>query len=181
MEKQAILAVSFGTSYPETREKTIDRIEEDMRQAYPDDTVYRAWTSKMIIRKLRERDHMIVPTVPEALEQIKKDGVTDLIVQPTHIINGIENDQMKEEVLAQKGFFRSVRFGNPLLTTTEDNIAVLTALMEEYKEIPKEDAIVFMGHGTTHHANAVYAALDYKMCIRDRISVLQKIISTMKS
>ena len=98
MEKQAILTVSFGTSYSETREKTIDRIEEDMRQAYPDDTVYRAWTSKMIIRKLRERDHMIVPTVPEALEQIKKDGVTDLIVQPTHIINGIENDQMKEDV-----------------------------------------------------------------------------------
>lgn len=163
MEKQAILAVSFGTSYSDTREKTIDRIEEDMRQAYPDDTVYRAWTSKMIIRKLRERDHMIVPTVPEALEQIKKDGVTDLIVQPTHIINGIENDQMKEEVLAQKGFFRSVRFGTPLLTTTEDNIAVLTALMEEYEDIPKEDAIVFMGHGTTHHANAVYAALDYTL------------------
>ena len=38
MEKQAILTVSFGTSYSETREKTIDRIEEDMRQAYPDDT-----------------------------------------------------------------------------------------------------------------------------------------------
>ena len=48
MEKQAILAVSFGTSYPETREKTIDRIEEDMRQAYPDDTVYRAWTLSLI-------------------------------------------------------------------------------------------------------------------------------------
>ena len=39
-----ILAVSFGTSHADTREKTIDRIEEDIQKAYPDDKVYRGWT-----------------------------------------------------------------------------------------------------------------------------------------
>ena len=52
MAGNAILAVSFGTSHADTREKTIDRIEEDIQKAYPDDKVYRAWTSKMIIKKI---------------------------------------------------------------------------------------------------------------------------------
>ena len=51
--KKAILVVSFGTSVNETREKTIDRIETDIRNANPDAAIYRAWTSKMIIRKLK--------------------------------------------------------------------------------------------------------------------------------
>ena len=51
--KKAILVVSFGTSVNETREKTIDRIEADIRNANPDAAIYRAWTSKMIIRKLK--------------------------------------------------------------------------------------------------------------------------------
>ena len=45
--KKAILAVSFGTSVNETREKTIDVIEDSIRRAYPDYKLYRAWTSKM--------------------------------------------------------------------------------------------------------------------------------------
>ena len=42
-KKKAILAVSFGTSFHETREKTIDRIEADLAAAYPEYTLYRAW------------------------------------------------------------------------------------------------------------------------------------------
>ena len=41
-KKKAILAVSFGTSFHETREKTIDRIEADLAAAYPEYTLYRA-------------------------------------------------------------------------------------------------------------------------------------------
>ena len=92
-KKKAILAVSFGTSFHETREKTIDRIEADLAAAYPEYTLYRAWTSKMIITKLKKRDGIVIPTVAEAVEQMISDGVQELIVQPTHIINGIENDR----------------------------------------------------------------------------------------
>ncbi len=159
--KKAILVVSFGTSFPETRAKTIDRIEADMAAAYPEYTLYRAWTSKMIIAKLKKRDGIVIPTVAEAVEQMIADGVQELIVQPTHIINGIENDLMKEDVLARQGAFKKIAFGDPLLTTTEDNVAVLQAVMSEFPPISEDEALVFMGHGTTHYANTVYAALDY--------------------
>ena len=80
-KKKAILVVSFGTSFAKTREKTIDRIEADIAAAYPDYTLYRAWTSKMIIAKLRRRDGIEVPTVEEAVEQMAADGVQELLVQ----------------------------------------------------------------------------------------------------
>ena len=142
--KKAILVVSFGTSVNETREKTIDCIEADIRKANPDASIYRAWTSKMIIRKLKNRDGVTIHTVKEAMEAMIRDGIKELIVQPTHIINGIENDLMKEDVLAYADHFDSIRFGTPLLTSTKDI----------------EEAIL-MGHGTTHYANTAYAALDY--------------------
>ena len=36
MAKKAILVVSFGTSYKETREKTIDALENAVAKKYPD-------------------------------------------------------------------------------------------------------------------------------------------------
>ena len=115
--KKAILVVSFGTSVNETREKTIDCIEADIREANPDASIYRAWTSKMIIRKLKNRDGITIHTVKEAMEAMIRDGIKELIVQPTHIINGIENDLMKEDVLAYADHFDSIRFGPALRTS----------------------------------------------------------------
>lgn len=158
-DKKALLVVSFGTGFPLTREKTIDRIEESLSMSFPDRTLYRAWTSGMIIRKLQKKD-IFVMNVREAMEAMIHDGITDVIVQPTHVINGIENDRMKEDILSYADSFASVSIGVPLLTSTQDNEEAIRAVMNEW-QIPEEEALVFMGHGTTHYANSIYAALDY--------------------
>ena len=54
--QKAILAVSFGTSHSDTRKVTIDAIEEDLKAAFEDCSLYRAWTSKMILARLEKRD-----------------------------------------------------------------------------------------------------------------------------
>lgn len=159
--KKAILAVSFGTTHNDSRKVTIDAIEDDMRAAFPEYALYRAWTSNMIIQKLKKRDHVSIDTVKEAMERMKQDGITDVLVQPTHVINGIENDQMKEDALLFCGDFHSISFGDPLLTSEADSLDVIRAVAEEFPDLQKEDALVLMGHGTTHYANAIYAALDY--------------------
>ena len=159
--KKAILAVSFGTSHNDTRKVTIDAIERDMQEAFPDYMLYRAWTSKMIIKKLKNRDNVHVFTVREAMEQMKKDGITDVLIQPTHVINGIENDLMKEDALAYRDDFHSITFGDPLLTSAEDNLAVIQAIADEFSDLAQDQVLVLMGHGTTHYANSIYAALDY--------------------
>lgn len=160
-KKQAILVVSFGTSYEETRKVTIDAIEESIQEAFQDFKLYRAWTSKMILAKIKKRDGIIIPNVKEAMEQMKSDGITDVVIQPTHVINGIENDLMKEDALAYQEYFHSIRFGDPLLTTEEDSKTVIDAITEEFSGLSEDEVLVLMGHGTTHYANAIYAALDY--------------------
>ncbi|MBS5764208.1 MAG: sirohydrochlorin cobaltochelatase [Lachnospiraceae bacterium] len=139
IEKKAILVVSFGTSHENTRAVTIDAIESEIASAFPDFAIYRAWTSGMIIRKILKRDHVKIFTVSEAMEQMRADGITDVIIQPTHVINGIENDLMKEHALSFRDAFRSIRFGTPLLTSEADNRAVIAAVTD-----------------------AIYAALDYQ-------------------
>ena len=159
--KKAILAVSFGTSHNDTRKITIDAIEQDMQAAFPDYALYRACTSKMIIKKVNARDGVHICNVKEAMEKMLQDGITDVLVQPTHVINGIENDLMKEDALAFQEQFHSISFGDPLLTSEQDNLAVIDAITSEFKTLTKDEVLVLMGHGTTHYANAIYAALDY--------------------
>lgn len=160
-QKKAILVVSFGTSHNDTREVTIDAIEQDIQDAFPHYALYRAWTSKMIIKKVKNRDNVHINTVKEAMEQMRRDGITDVLVQPTHVINGIENDLMKEDALSYQDDFHSISFGDPLLTSAQDNLDVIQAVADEFPDLKSEDVLVLMGHGTTHYANAIYAALDY--------------------
>jgi sirohydrochlorin cobaltochelatase len=163
MEKEttkAILVVSFGTSYNDTRAVTIDAIEEAIAKAFPDCKVYRAWTSRKIIAKLKKRDGIHIHTIEEAMITMEADGITDVVVQPTHVINGIENDQMKEEVLAYRDRFHSIRFGAPLLTSDKDQKALVQAIASEFHELRADEVLVLMGHGTMHEMNSVYETLD---------------------
>jgi cobalamin biosynthesis Co2+ chelatase CbiK len=161
MDRKAILVVSFGTSHGDTRRKTIDQIEIDIKNEYPEYMIYRAFTSKTIIEILKRRDNINVFTVSEAMEQIKRDGINDVIIQPTHILNGIENDMMIHEVNLYKKDFNSIIFGAPLLNDTEDYWKVIKAFTRKVPAISKNEAIVCMGHGTEHYTNVSYAALNY--------------------
>lgn len=159
--KKAILVVSFGTSYKETREKTIDAIENEIKNSFPDYTIYRAFTSNMIIKKLLKTDNLKIFTVKEALEKLIADNVKELIVQPTHVINGIENDLMVETVLKYKDNFESIKIGNPLLTSTLDYENLVKIIIKEFSHLKEKEALVCMGHGSDHYSNSTYPALDY--------------------
>lgn len=159
--KKAILVVSFGTSYEETRKKTIDCIEQEIQAAYPEYQVYRAWTSKMIMKKLKARDGIHIMNVREAMEQMEKDGIEEVIVQPTHVMNGYENDLMTEDAKAYSSHFSRVAIGAPLLTSMEDQTRIIKAVAENLP-VEKDEALILMGHGTEHFANSIYAALDYQ-------------------
>lgn len=161
MTKKALLVVSFGTSYKETREKNIEHIEKILADKFPDRTFFHAYTSGMILKKLRERDHLFIPNVQEAMADIVNQGFTDLLVQPTHIMNGVENDLMKADILSFKDHFSSLSFGAPLLTDTSDLFYVIDALTQELPDLLEQEALVWMGHGSTHYANMLYGALDY--------------------
>lgn len=159
--KKAILAVSFGTTHHDTLERTIAAIEADLAAAFPDRDLFRAFTSGMVIRRLRERDGLEVDSVPEALERLLSLGYEDVVLQSTHVINGEERDKMAAQAQPYAARFRRLTIGAPLLTEIGDYFATARALLARLPEQREDTALVFMGHGTEHHANAVYALLEY--------------------
>lgn len=158
-EKKVLLAVSFGTSYDDNRDLSIGAVETALQAAFPDYEVRRAFTSQIIIDILAERG-LEIDDVTEAMERLVADGVTDVIIQPTHVMNGYEYDDVMAEIAPYQSKFAGFRVGNPLLISDEDFSAVASILVEETSAYNAEGtAIVFMGHGTHHEANATYAKL----------------------
>lgn len=161
-QTSAILVVSFGTTHDDTREKTIDVIRDMITAASPEYAIYEAWTSKIIMSKILKREGKHIFNVSEAMEQMHKDGIKDVIIQPTHVLNGIENDYMIDDAMDFADDFNSIAFGNPLLTTEEDNEVVIEALAAEFAHVAEDEALVLMGHGSEHYVNPIYAAMDYQ-------------------
>lgn len=158
-EKTAILVISFGTSYEETRKKTIEQIESDLHHAFPEYPLYRAWTSPRIRAKLRKRDGIHIMDIDEAMTQLKADGIRNVIVQPTYVITGFESDAMKKKVLAHKKDFDSVIICDSLMVTKQDKEEVCQAMAQEYHP-DSDEILLFMGHGTEHVANELYPEMD---------------------
>lgn len=159
-EKPVILAVSFGTSYNDSREKTIGAVEKAIAEANPDYEVRRAFTAQTVIDILKERDNIETDNVDEAFERLVNDGVKTLVVQPTHVMSGYEYDDLVAAADAYKDKFDKISIGAPLLTSDEDYSRVADALIEDTKAYSNDEtAIVFMGHGTEHNANSTYEKL----------------------
>ena len=70
INKKAKLVVSFGTSYNDTREKTIGAIERKIADEFPEFDIRRAFTSKIIINILKERDNLKIDNVTEAMNKL---------------------------------------------------------------------------------------------------------------
>lgn len=160
MMEKGILAVSFGTSHIDTLEKSISVIEHEIARKFPEWQVYRAFTSRMIVRKLKRTENIEIDTVAEALERMAADGIREVIVQPTHIINGIENDRMMENLMEKMSLFSKIRVGKPLLSSVDDYKKAIHAVMSEVG-LENGEMLVLMGHGTDHHANSAYPTLEY--------------------
>ena len=157
----AIILVSFGTSYEDNRQATIVAVEKDVREAFPDAYVTSAYTSTMIRKKLLERDGTKIFSVSEALEDVKARGYRTVLVQPTHLMYGLEYNEMKSLAAPYERQFDTVLYGEPLLATTEDISAVL-AVLAQGNPLGKRQALVLMGHGTEYFSNFLYAAMDYQ-------------------
>jgi sirohydrochlorin cobaltochelatase len=157
--KKGILVVSFGTSYADTRKVTIEACEEKIAASFPDYEVRRAFTSKMIIKKLKERDNLEIDYPEEALNKMKEDGFTEVIVQPLHIIPGIEYEEVLAVVDNFKESFKEITVGRPVLYGMEDYETAVEALKQQLPELNEDQAVILMGHGTSHPANACYSCL----------------------
>ena len=159
-KEDAVLVVSFGTSYNDSRKKTIEEIEKTIAGHFHGYEFHRAFTSRVIINILKKRDSISIDGVSEAMERLLNQGIKRVLVQPTHVMSGEEFDAMMEEMSPYEASFEAVAVGAPLLTSDEDYERLVRILAEDTKEFDQEGTeIILMGHGTEHAANEVYVRL----------------------
>lgn len=162
--EKELLVVSFGTSFNDNRVATIGAIENAMEEAFPEYSVRRGFTAQIIIDHVKNRDGEVIDNFGEALNRAIDNGVKTLVVQPTHLMNGLEYNDVMDELAQYAEEFEQVAVGEPLLTSDEDYQVVINAITEDTKaQDDGETAIVFMGHGTEAESNQIYATMQEKL------------------
>jgi len=160
--KKAILITSFGTSHLDTLDKTIVVIEKEVEEKYKNEyDVFRAFTSHMIIKSLKDKYDMNAMTPEEALKNLKLCGYDEVVVQPLHIIPGEEYDYIKRVVNSYKESFKNLIIGRPLLYFQSEEVNLdYDDLIDELKKVmPKGENVLLVGHGTNHPASSCYGCL----------------------
>jgi sirohydrochlorin cobaltochelatase len=123
-------------------------------------SVRRAFTSQIIIDHVASRDGVTIDNVKQALDRAVANGVETLVVQPTHLMNGLEYSDLVKELGDYSDAFTRITVGEPLLTSDDDFARVAEAVVAETAAYDDgETAICFMGHGTEADSNAVYAKM----------------------
>ena len=159
-----LLVVSFGTSFNDNRVATIGAVEAAMEKAFPDYSVRRGFTANIIIEHIQRRDGEIIDDVEQALDRAKANGVKNLLVQPTHLMNGYEYGDLVKELEGRQGDFESIKIGAPLLTSDEDFTQVAQAMVDATKDLVDEKtAVCYMGHGTEAASNGIYARMQEEL------------------
>lgn len=161
--KKALLVISFGTSYEDTLKKTIEACEQKLAAAFPGYSLKRAFTSHMIIRKLKRIKGIDVDTPAMAVERLILDKYDEVLIQPLHIIPGEEyNVKVLESILPFKNKFSKFAVGKPLIYSIDDYDMVLDALVGQMPEMKEKEILILMGHGSDHPANSTYSCLQAK-------------------
>ena len=159
-DKASVLMVHFGTTFDDTRKNTIDAVNDEAKKEFPDMEIREAYTSRIIMRRLKERG-IVKDNPAEALDKLAKEGYTHIIVQPTNVINGVESKTLEQQLEMYKDKFKEIRTGSALLSAPEDYKAVAEIINKEVGELADDEAVVLVGHGTHDSGNAAYPAMDY--------------------
>lgn len=167
--KRGMLFVSFGTSHEETRIKTIDAIQGKVQAAYPDCAQYSAWTSGIIIKKVKAERGEHHDTLDEALARMTADGIEDLVVSTTCLMKGAEMAKIRKAVWAWADEHNvPTHLADPLMASEDDLKAIAQVICDEFAFVGKDEALLLMGHGSPFASNKAYSQLQSELAAKGR-------------
>jgi len=160
MSKKALLMVHFGTTHNDTKILTIDKMNDKFADEYKDYDQFYAYTSRIVLKRLKDRGDIFNNPI-RILNVIADQGYDELLVQTSHIIPGIEYENLVREVNSVSNRFKSIKIGKPLLYYIDDYKKCVEALADEYVPKNKKEALVLVCHGTDSPLATSYAMIEY--------------------
>ena len=168
-DKDAILVTSFGTTYKETRRRTIDAVFEEIKAACPGVKAELAFTSHIVIERIKKNECITYPTPEEALEALHKEGYTRVAICSLDIIPGIEYAYKTFVFNRYKTLFKKMSLGTPLMywmgqeDQRDDIKDTMQALSTQFPQPAPGSAVLLLAHGTPHPANAYYSVMQNRL------------------
>lgn len=160
---KAVVVVSFGSTFDDTRTKDIGGIEEAVAKAFPNRDFKRAFTSYIIMERLEKNKGIKVNDLPATLKELKKAGYKDILVQPTHLLHGEEYEhKVLTTVDKFKGDFDRIVVSDPLMVGKNDFAIAASAVATQFPTLGKGEGVVLMGHGSPRDNNQSFGNT-YKM------------------
>ena len=114
MSKKALFMVHFGTTHNDTKELTIDKMNKKFADEFKDYDLFTAYTSRIVLKRLKDRGE-VFSTPIRVLNSLADQGYEELLVQTSHIIPGVEYENLVREVNSFSNKFKSIKVGKPLL------------------------------------------------------------------
>ena len=176
-DKDAIVILTFGTTFKTTREKNIDVIVQEIQAAHKNTKVVCAFTSHIVLKKIKQREGTCKYSTPEeTLDKLLAEGYTRIVLASLALIPGIEYKYNVELFHEYKFKFKKISLATPLMywqgqkNQADDVTEVLQSL--KFPEQKADTAIFLMTHGTPDPSNAYYSVMQEKInLLRDDIFI----------
>lgn len=150
--KKAIIEASFGTLHINALENSVLALQKSIKERFADRDVFTVITSQMIRSALAGKN-IFFDDLDTMLDRLKKEKYDEVIIQPTHLISGIEYERLCAAAQKHKNDFSVFSIGAPLLDSKSDIEKVCKVIAEKYPD----ETMILMGHGTEHRANEIYS------------------------
>ena len=167
--KDAIVVMSFGTTFKDSRKATIEKTVADIQAAHPDTKVVLAFTSHIIVDRIKANEGLEIPTPEKAMADLKAQGYTRVALTSLDVIPGMEYAYDTAIYDMYKKDFKKMTMGTSLLywmgqeNQRDDVSEFVQALSTQFPKLGKKDAVLVMAHGTPHPANAYYSVLQNRI------------------
>lgn len=168
-DKDAIVVMSFGTTFVDSRNKTINPTIELIKAQHPGVPVITTYTSHIIRDRVLKNEGIKIPTPEEALAELKEQGYTRIALTSLDVIPGIEYDYKTAVFNLYKENFKKMTIGTPLMYfqgqegQPDDCLDAMKALSSQFPRLGKQDAVLLMAHGTPHPSNAYYSVMQNRL------------------
>lgn len=168
--KRAIIITSFGSTVEKAREENIFPLVNLVKETHPDYDVYLAFTSRIIIRKLKEQG-IYFKNEQEVMEELVSAGYEEIFVQPTHLVGGEEFQKLRRNMSAFIGqkALKDVFFGRALFhfmgqeDEYPDDYQIFIDEFVKPRNLPANEGLLLVGHGGINVGNGSYSVLQLKL------------------
>lgn len=161
--KQGILFVTSGTVHPAVRRNLIDDFQGAIEDRFPEALVFSSFTSSAVRTFLRKRDGEKIRDIRASLLRMQQEGVTDVAVISTHILEDSRYLDMREQVNSLAQLFSHVQIARPLLDSELDRELFARASVGAFSKRDSTHPLVFLTLGEKNLGNDMLEGLEQNL------------------